>query len=189
MTEHPIIFSTPMVQAILEGKKAQTRRVIKPQPHKSWDEQPYFVEVPRTWCFHGHDGWGYKKCPYGQVGDTLWCKETWMTDKKYDLLKPSEIPDVGRIVPLWYWASGNHYADKVSQGAGRIRPSIFMPRWASRITLTSTSIKAQRPIDLTEEEAILEGVKDKSDFIEGIKRIDGEDCLNKWFWVYEFPKV
>lgn len=109
--EHPILFSGPMVKALLEDRKTQTRRPIKPRD--------------------AH------QCPYGSVGGILWVREAYTED------------DAGFI----YRADNECIGNSV-----RWRPSIFMPRRASRITLTITDIKIQRLQDITEPQAMAEGV-------------------------------
>jgi hypothetical protein len=141
----PIIFSTDMVKAILEGRKTQTRRVIKPQPKF----------VPSSECGSGKDQWEYhpvywyaedgpgrlmnRCCPYGQVGDKLWVRETF------------HATDIGHKV---------HY--KVNDNNPtwmKWTPSIHMPRWASRITLEITEIRLERLQEITEEDAEAEGIR------------------------------
>ena len=88
MKEKPILFSTPMVKAILDGKKTMTRRVIKPQPPEIWDRARHLTND--QWVFENssdNDFHGFKKCPYGQVGDRLWVKEKFRRDKDF----PSRI--------------------------------------------------------------------------------------------------
>lgn len=135
MIEHPIIFSTEMVKAILDGRKTQTRRVVKPTPAgHEFNKCEYEDGV---WVFRDNTVWlwVYGKCPYGQVGDRFWVRETWLEDRIPEI--PDEIhgvvhykaDDIPVITDSWkgYW-----------------RPSIFMPRWASRIDLEITGIRVER---------------------------------------------
>ena len=157
MKERPIIFSTDMVKAILEGRKTQTRRVIKPQPPRHWS-------IPPARFFQGHfNEWGAKvsvdsiKCPYGQAGDRLWVRETWATEWEFNDYKPSLLPkrnpsDAVPFVPIAYTDT-----DWDGYRVGRTRPSIFMPRWASRITLEITEVRVERLQEITEDDAEAEG--------------------------------
>lgn len=154
MTERPILFSGPMVRALLDGRKTQTRRVIKPQPVLSGD----WAEWP-----HPKRGFGTYSCqfassvveagdrlPYAPA-DRLWVKETWRGALSFDHLKPADLP-VGAV--QWEADGSKHFDDFA---AGKLRPSIFMPRWASRITLMVTDVRVQRIQDITEEDAKAEG--------------------------------
>jgi hypothetical protein len=147
MKKRPIIFSTPMIQAILKGRKTQTRRVIKPQP-----TYPY-------WCGIGHgwdDGHGYEiKCRY-EVGDILWVRETWANT--YNILT-----DDKREIRKYIYKADNSYLpsgfdDSVWQKV-KWRPAIYMPYEAARIFLKVKNIKIERLQDITEEDAISEGIQ------------------------------
>mgnify|MGYP000932406226 FL=1 len=186
----PIIFSTPMVQAILDGRKTQTRRVIIPQPDR-------FFEVDDTpGNFHIYDvEWGLGRIyPKYQVGDILWVRETWATvssgiiEYKATYIEPytgsTEIDHIGKKI-TW-------------------RPSIHMPREAARIFLKVTNIRVERLQEITEEYAIAEGMSktlvDGVVFISAkgnfhvfwdslnIKRGYGWDT-NPWVWVVEFEHM
>lgn len=162
MKERPILFSTPMVKAILEGRKTVTRRIIKPQPlpcnHGSfteaeWRNLPtewhFFDDNPDEWycalCGNGVDGGGNgMKCRYGTEGDILWVRETWCRDLDveggflYKATEPEAEDDEGRSP----W-----------------KPSIHMPRVACRLNLKVLSIRVERLHDITEEDAIREGIE------------------------------
>lgn len=176
MKEHPILFSTDMVKAILEGRKTQTRRPLKPQPEQTYFNGDWYADQynhTADWCFWGRVGTDVThkcglplfRCPYGQVGDRLWVKEaheiygfhadfnteTCTAEICYtaDNLVVPKVP-----VPWeehWKWLK----PDKVKT-LGIRRPSIFMPRWASRITLEITDIRVQRVQEISEEDAIAE---------------------------------
>jgi hypothetical protein len=148
--ERPILFSTPMVQAILGGKKSMTRRVIKPQPTR-----PY-------WCGIGHgwdDGHGYEiKCPYGKPGDNLWVRETWGNYSEDDpecnaayYLYRADYP----LDAKGYWYEPEHinFCD-----FPKWRPSIHMPRAACRLRLKISDIRIERLQDITKEDAKAEGI-------------------------------
>ena len=141
----PILFKGEMVRALLSGAKTQTRRVIKPQPlHISW------FEHQNGWCAKiTEQKYEMVNLPY-QVGDLLWVRETWATSSIYDRLSPKNIPINGL---LWFASEGTK-----PDHAGRWRPSIFMPQWASRITLKVTGVRIERVNQISEEDAIAEGV-------------------------------
>jgi hypothetical protein len=144
MTELPILFSAPMVRAIIDGRKTQTRRAVKPQP----DDDYWPVGTGPTHARH---------CPYGQPGDRLWVRETWRAHQSFDLAAPNELP---KIDGLHYEADGRpRFWD-----FGRLRSSIHMPRWASRITLEIVSVRVERVQDISEEDARAEGVL-RSDWV------------------------
>ena len=165
--EHPVIFSTVMVQAILEGRKTQTRRVIKPQPeflgkHKmyQWGNatgNEYFL---KDWASNQHI---LPKFPYGQVGDRLWVRETWAIIKENDGV---DISDMSQNSGLFYKADNSY-----SEAIGKWRPSIFMPHWASRITLEITGVRVERLQEITEEDATAEGI-----------------CFNEWAYCGKYAK-
>ena len=146
MKEHPIIFKGEMVKAILDGRKTMTRRVIKPQP-----ECCQMLRDGRLECSPdgGFDvGVSYVSCLYGQPGDRLWVRETFfsgaaahnkiLTKKKHLLFKADHLNHKG-LTQHW-------------------QPSTFTPRWASRITLEITNIRAERVQEIGEADAIAEGI-------------------------------
>lgn len=156
MTDRPILFSAPMVCALLAGRKTQTRRIAS------------FI-VPAGEQFHvrnAHGGWfgpasrvpevAPDFAPYA-LGDRLWVKETWLSTPAYDDLKPSEL---GGEEPLLYVADGATFNWHKADGhrRGKTRVSIFMPRWASRITLTVTDVRVERLQDCSEADALAEGI-------------------------------
>ena len=147
--ERPILFSAPMVRAILAGTKTQTRRVVKPQPRRVDCGVP-FGDAP-AWA-RAEPGSMVMRCPYGQPGDRLWARETWARDDEDGVLMYRA--DVGRDMNANAWEQGR------LEGAPRYRwrPSIHMPRWASRITLEITGVRVERLQDISEGDAIAEGV-------------------------------
>jgi hypothetical protein len=124
-----------MVRAILDGRKTQTRRVVK---HKPDDDCPY------------HENGVAVRCPYGKVGDRLWVRETWRTTKEANNKTPTELNPGHRI---WYDAD-----ESLQPGFGKRRPSIFMLRWASRIDLEIVGVRVERLQEITHEDAIAEGL-------------------------------
>jgi hypothetical protein len=137
MKTRPILFTAENGQLVHEGKKTQTRRIIKPQP--IWVGEP---SVPfRT---QDADPKGIIECPYGTVGDQLWIKET------HAFTTVAGYEKAGQVI---YKGAGG----KPPMGH-RWKPSIHMPRWASRTTLEITEIRAERLQSISEEDAKAEGV-------------------------------
>jgi hypothetical protein len=162
--ERPILFSGPMVRAILDGRKTQTRRIVKPQPHDEWrpdhyDEIHKMIDgdfptrngLPITigWGALNDEGdWGIV-CPYGKPGERLWVRETWAhtTDEKRGWNENS---------PHGSWPI--YRATERQWEVDRWKPSIFMPRWASRLTLEITDVRIERLQEISNEDARAEGV-------------------------------
>ena len=148
MTDRPILFGAPMVRALLAGTKTQTRRVVKPQP-RTVDEKPR--HLPNEWGFWGGsypDHGSAVRCPYGAPGDRLWVRETWA------LVDDRSKPATTRSGVL-YRATDRR--ERSFSGSEKWRPSIHMPRWASRITLEVTGVRVERLQDISEEDAKAEG--------------------------------
>ncbi len=153
MKERPILFSGPMVRAIREGPKTQTRRIVKPQPcealtWRGWIRESTYPkdEGKALWtdCFPCASQAIRVRCPYGKPGDRLWVRETWCHVGSHSgpHTQGQTIEDV------------RYKAD----GYGCVwRPSIHMPRWASRITLDITAVRVERWQDITEGDALQEG--------------------------------
>ncbi|HUV01187.1 MAG TPA: hypothetical protein VMW32_09515 [Bacteroidales bacterium] len=143
MKERPILFSTLMVQALLAGNKTQTRRVIK-EPYQSYP----CVTKHLTSCefdFHYDHGVGqFTASPYGKLGDILWVRETWGLQRSD--FEPMDVPF------YCYKADDETYLPKW-------RPSIFMPKAVCRIKLQITDIRVERLQNISEGDAIAEGVK------------------------------
>lgn len=174
MQAKPILFSGPMVRAILDGCKTQTRRVVKPQPEPVTSHRDCSPWIGRltdrdyaiTWCTPKADGGIYKdrdahspfRCPYGRPGDLLWVRETW-----------ADLRGMGFDTDFAYRANslkGDHEdADskrcRLDFGV-KWKPSIFMPRFASRLTLRITDVRVERVQDISHGDAIAEGL-DTSD--------------------------
>ncbi len=163
MKEHPILFNGDMVRAIFDGRKTQTRRVIKQLKDYSgpWVKPPVWVDEdgyyhaggdPESFLSSKSD----MKCPYGRVGDKLWVRETWRTTKFFDDSPPSQM---GVHAPIQYKANMAvlNAGDSIIPW-GKWRPSIHMPRWASRITLEVINIRAERVQDISDEDIIAEGI-------------------------------
>ena len=152
--ERPIIFSGPMVRAIREDRKSQTRRVLMPQPI---DYDPDVDMFTMSTQVYAERGWMEKHCcPYGIPGDLLWVRESWAVEATHDHTKPRDVVAKG----IWYMADGEPLPKPFIGGvAGKWRPSIFMPRWASRITLEIARVRIQQVRDITPEDAAAEGVQ------------------------------
>jgi hypothetical protein len=155
--EHPILFSGPMVKAILEGKKIQTRRTKKLEKiNKNPDD--WFTNKEHLFFGKDQDACYWKnlktedsflvKCPYGKIGERLWVRETFAVQHEFDPYKPSEIPkEKARL----------HFEATEDLGGLIKRPSLFMPRSASRITLEITNIRVEQLQEISEEDSKLEG--------------------------------
>lgn len=182
MAERGILFSAPMVRALLAGRKTQTRRAVK--PHRADDA---FVLVGQEdgswWPYRSPDGESMVmgdgceypfSCPYGAPGNRLWVRETFNDDR-------------GETI---YRADGGMPADWFDAGS-KWRPSIFMPRAASRITLEVTEVRVERLQDISEADAIAEGVVEHQTLRPGTRacNIDGgmmHACgpvpVYRWLW-------
>lgn len=163
MKERPIIFSGPMIQAILDGRKTQTRRPVKPQPQCF---HSLLGETSKGFVFHGNDHPNPTDspnllevvCPYGRPGDLLWVRETHHISYDAPVAWP-DLPHKSSDLGVAYYRQG---FDR-SQTGIRWRPSIHMPRWASRINLLINSVRVERVQDIGEEDAIDEGIDQHMD--------------------------
>jgi len=209
MKETPILFSSEMVRAILDGRKSQTRRVMNPQPidasNGTWYPKPS-SEKAKHYANENH----FKKgvvidfCPYGKPGDQLWVKETWRVAKCYDDLKPLELMLTQRQIE--YSADEDWLLKEVR---GKVRTALFMPKWASRITLEITDIRVERVQDISRKDAKLEGflpseyngMESWNGKVFGNAQIAFEACWidingkkypwsdNPWVWVVSFKRI
>lgn len=206
MKEHPILFNTEMVKAILEGKKNQTRRVIKPQP--------IFIGDPNTpFKTKDADPKGIIKSPYGYKDHLLWVRETWniwlnnQGPSGFTRLIKFHADDSTIPVPFEYF---NWFDEKENRGYLN-RPSIHVPKWAARIWLKVKDLRVERLQDISEEDAKAEGTKLLSadgktiytkdyraafkilwDSINGQPRKNGIDIswkANPWTWAVEFERT
>jgi hypothetical protein len=147
MKERPILFSAPMVRAILDGSKTQTRRVAKHPLAQAAVRINSYKGQTEFDCILADDTGGIIQCPYGIPGDRLWVRETWAVQHEYDAAAPSEIGASAR------W----HYAATEDLGGLRKRPSIFLPRRGCRILLEITDVRVQRLQEISEGDARAEG--------------------------------
>ena len=175
MNEYPILMSSPMVRAIHEGRKTQTRRVCK------WPKgfDPSRAEVERyerypdgsyraiVWGDPGDDAAFSLRCPYGGPGDRLWVRETWAVCKYYDG-RPTNgcgsVPEVAvecRVLPDAVTIIPGRAHRTIGTERGKWRSARYMPRWARRITLEVTDVRVQRVWEISEEDAVAEGVEIK----------------------------
>ena len=179
MSERPILFSAPMVRAILAGTKTQTRRVLTPQPELAIMDAELASAlracqdvglIPKD---EGTPRWRWRGCfampwpngirnasPYGVPGDRLWVRETFYCD---DYRYPdAPIDEMSKMLEYRAdhecrnWEAGCPCRDEY--GRSSWRPSIHMPRWASRITLEVTGVRVERLQDISGEDAIAEGI-------------------------------
>lgn len=149
MKERPILFSDEMVRAILEGRKTQTRRVVKQQ-----DVLDSRNEVG-VWDGPGEVGeWEVSRCPYGQAEDRLWVREAWA---KCQIKECCDGPVAYRA--SWLRGMAAH-----CEGYTKWKPSIHLPRWASRITLEITGVRVERLQDISEADAGAEGIDAPAEF-------------------------
>jgi hypothetical protein len=212
MKERPILFSAPMIRAILDGRKTQTRRIMKPQPDAVLDGEPY-------WHIGGYrTRIGAKRpfvCPYGQPGDRLWVRETCRAEELPSGLDSPETLGVRYLaddcfIPIGntpesgdVWLDLRYYGKRASPVAPvKTVPAIHMPRWASRITLEITGIRVERLQDISESDALAEGIDPKFPpdeqwanaarmrFADIWESINGQGSwdTNPWVWVVEFRR-
>lgn len=190
MKERPILFSAPMVRAILEGRKTQTRRVVAQQP--TFDRRGVtsasWAERDGLWMFPNVAPEVRVRCPYGQPGDRLYVRETWARVNSEcgpgfayradgDFHQPDYDGENFGAGPSFNYAKypGDYsmwYGDLLRGADGHPwSPSIHMPRWASRIDLEVTGVRVERLQDISEEDADCEGVL-------GCERCNGVGWIN-----------
>jgi len=233
MTERPILFSAPMVRALLDGSKTQTRRVVKDLPPWTITEIVPSASGCGLWLPNGPAPSGrgmasghWRPCPYGQPGDRLWVKESYRFLDTFDDASPAGVGDRSLLAgypkpwaPLHFEADGarrewKHVSSLPPCGLpqpGKLRPSIHMPRWASRILLEVVSVRVERLNECSEADALAEGVRgEPCDHIrlsceeigccgptaQGMyaalwEQINGAGSwdANPWVWVVEFRRV
>lgn len=206
MKERPILFSAPMVRAILDGRKTQTRRTVNPAPEmvtdhsiRPWEGDPAVLKK-----LLNQRG---RKCPYGQPGDRLWVRESteedcagsvslsrYRADGAFVLYSGCDDPAFSGSIAHWNYPR-------------RVRPSIHMPRWASRILLEIVSVRVERLQDISEEDAEAEGAPceigrleatilgTQASYRKGFIRLwesdhgEGSWIENPWVWVIEFKRI
>lgn len=167
MKERPILFNGPMVRALLDGSKTQTRRVVKGA--EQWPANTVRATLPGlrgTVMAVDSNRWTYGpeiKCPYGQPGDRLWVRETWQGPLLDDVDDYREDPDKFKNPQFCEYAadggSAPEFMNMDDELVCRWKPSIHMPRWASRITLEIISVRVERLQDITAADCKAEGIK------------------------------
>jgi hypothetical protein len=203
MKERPILFNAPMVRALLDGTKTQTRRVVKPEgAHHLFQFRGTTAakgadEPTGEWAWCGSERVVNKHiyCPYGKPGDRLWVREAWTTHAFLDKTPPREL----QTISIHYQADGQIKT-------GKTRPSIHMPRRLSRIMLEVTGVRVERLQDISVSDALAEGVnvhpdhhgkprtsiyspvQDYRDLWESINGPESWDA-NPWVWVVDFKRV
>lgn len=229
MKERPILFSAPMVRAILAGTKTQTRRAVKPQPALvdprnsrlpglyrngdfAWRDKGAPLGCATISCKpNGPDGWALENSPFGQPGDRLWVRETWLDLQGTGIERATG--DLSRYAYAADTPPGSH-GDECRKNYGlRWRPSIHMPRWASRITLEITGVRVERLQGISEADAEAEGCAKNHNgyYLGGPHAVSGRKQMataqsayrdlwesingagsweaNPWVWVVEFKRV
>jgi len=198
--ERPILFNTEMVRAILEGRKTQTRRVIKDAQCEQYTKWTYKPEVAENasdehvWLFSDDTeqfGW-FDRCPYGKPGDLLWVRETCSISYTKDA--------------VMYFDHGGKLSPDAPEGSEswarewKTCPSIHMPKWAARIWLRVKDVRVERVQDISMSDAVSEGVptlkgcpEPRISFMDlwndiNAKRGYGWE-VNPWVWVVEFERV
>lgn len=207
--ERPILFSAPMVRAILDGRKTVTRRPIKPsmrgfdvsfelhqQDDGSWRPMHTFDES----CMDDQGTEHPVVCPFGKPGDRLWVREAWAADAQVDSIAPR---DLSHGEPIAYPADGSTRQTgcaMISEGRGR--PSIHMPRWTSRILLEITEVRVEQLQAISIGQICKEGLaRSIYEFIPVTTAFDafadvwdsingpGAWAANPWVWAVEFKRI
>lgn len=183
MADKPILFSGPMVRAILEGRKTQTRRVI-PQPfadeYFDGEIDCTFVPAPAS-NLSAYFRFGASAVGGGTIrtevytprfapGDRLWVREHWRTVTSLDSYSPAQMADLAFVAgyerpwaPIRYEADGATDNLESCDPLGRHRQGMHMPRWSSRLTLTVTDVRVQRSQDISKDDAVAEGCPCQTD--------------------------
>jgi hypothetical protein len=234
MKERPILFSGAMVRALLDGSKTQTRRIVKLQPvanHRGKFAFDTFTDdeaIESYW--QNYPLWGPVRCPFGKAGDRLWVRETFCLESNRMTDDDAGAPhNDGRPVKRFgdddcYWSQPHYkasdpepelwYEDMDGPGC-RWTPSIHMPRWASRIMLEVIDVRVERLQDISETDALAEGIRQhdqKNGWVNECTLADGKRHFdasaygmfqqvwadingaeswdtNPWIWVIEFNRV
>lgn len=216
MTERGMIFNGEMVRAILDGRKTQTRRIVKSDCMDIGEK-----DDGTLWPWREHDNGGdyWYPCPFGEVGDRMWVRETWQAiHDSVDEFGHVEERTYSPSIPqekdrYWHTVYAEHFGDENREDRGfPWRPAIHMPRWASRITLEITSVRVERLDDISQEDAQAEGIIDggclncgepepcgcvnpQPDATDAFaylwQSIYGQENwdANPWVWVIEFRRI
>jgi len=192
--ERPILMSEAMVRACLDGTKTQTRRVLRPQWPRTNTEPKEHSCFPGLWIAYTSDdklrngkgeAGGERRCPYGVVGDRLWVRETFFESNEYDSKADAFV--------TYYRATDAVFFEPDHVLGWHWRPSIFMPRRLSRLTLTITAIHIKPVQDITEAEARAEGVASVAEYRalwNTLNAARGYNWgVNPWVWCVSFARV
>lgn len=191
----PILFSAPMVRALLNGRKTQTRRIMKPQPHPQIESKFPYARV-RSGHAHWHElpdndfpMWMCSiKCPYGKPGDRLWVRESFQPLLADDLSRYKPNYKTGEGYKVNYVATDGvaEFYDMATDRAfcSKVTPSIHMPLWASRITLQITGVRVEQLQLISPEHALAEGFASREDFSMFFKPAVWN--ANPWVWAVSF---
>lgn len=202
MKERPILFSGPMVRAILEGKKSMTRRIVKPQPETMYEYAGSSEPKPKTEFWFGNnrplfaDSFAKAFCPFGAHGDRLIVRETWSPDHA----------EFYPHYPVVYKADGypadsdieNGTIESPEAGGKRFpfkwRPSIHMPHRLSRLTLEITRVRVERLKEISKEDVVAEGFpfhSDRDAMSAMWDKLNGKGSWESspWVWVVSFRRI
>lgn len=220
--EHGILFSAPMVRALVARRKSQTRRCVSPQPRA--DHAELFAwfgsKAPEggkggpcgLWARNDGTARYVQSCPYGAPGDRLWVREAWRGPLDLDDSKPRDIEPGSNIryeadgIARTYRDAFEFYDRKADVGHafGKLRPGIFLPRWASRLTLHVLDVRVERLQEISPLDAVQEGIfRDVPGSMDGVhphavatyetlwgsingKRMGCSWADNPWVWVLTF---
>ncbi|MDW5376800.1 hypothetical protein R6258_07685 [Halomonas sp. HP20-15] len=204
MKERPILMNGEMVRALLDGRKTQTRRVVKPTK----DRNGSGCELAPCEIAGEINNGDYHLCPYGQPGDRLWVREAW-TAGYYHNADADDGPQVSVIyradsADMTHAAPSYELAEEWERSYSedgpddpRWRPSIHMPRWASRIMLEIVSARVERLQEISKADALAEGITHRTmncprhEYFQLWNDINGDMAheANPWVWVVEFKRV
>lgn len=187
--ERPILFSGPMVRAILDGRKTQTRRALKPQPDgiNVRGDDLLTGRFGAIWTTPDRTLTSLLPCPYGQLGDRLWVRETWAKPE------PGVMSRDHDGSPIF----AADYPNSCKTGFGPWKPSMFMPRQASRLSLEITGIRVERLQEMSPLAARAEGFNciygpdPACHFVACWVMINGPGSwdANPWVWVVSFQRI
>lgn len=185
----PILFNDAMIRALLNGTKTQTRRIMKPQlPGFVTEVLCYPSNKKDWWPPHPQTGEPWLKyeriCPYGRSGDLLWVREAFQPLLEDGCDFRSSDWETGHGYALGYVATDGvvDYLDQNDNITSRCKPSIHMPRWASRLTLRITDVRVQRLQEISEADARAEGGPPSHPSIDRVSKDLGfTDFPRSWF--------
>jgi hypothetical protein len=183
--ERPILFSGPMVQALLAGTKTQTRRAAKHPLAQAAQRILSYKGQSEFDCVLPDETGGIILCPYGKPGDRLWVRETWAAHWMYNDVPPNEAHSSQPDDNQWFAADPDGTVGTCGCPSlgyrGKWRPSIFMPRWASRLLLEITAVRCERLQDISEGDAVAEGITGLTKDGQTVKYGVGEPSA-EWPW-------